>query len=316
MSPSENLTFYEDLPAMQHIREVTESEHYQPAPQDWLVAVTDVINSTGAIRAGKYKSVNTCAAATITALLNSIPDVEIPFLFGGDGAAVLVPPQVRQIVADALVAVKRMAKASFDLELRVGLIPVQDIQAAGYTIHVGKLQLSEQFQQPVFMGGGLEYAETLLRAVQKYPQYQLQERGDETADFSGFECRWSKHKARSEEVVSLLIKAVNGDASIQREIYIGILDEIQRIYGERDQRHPINLQRMHVAFSPSEYQYEVSVKNPQASWRDTLGLLFWTVAGFLRWRFVDHIWERYKNTVYQATDHEKFDDILRMTISG
>ncbi len=314
--PATNSTFYEDLPAMQHIREITESQQYQPAPQDWLVAVTDVINSTGAIREGKYKSVNTCAAATITALFNSIPDTEVPFLFGGDGAAVLVPPQVRQTVADTLVAVRRMAKASFELELRVGLIPLRDILAAGYTIRVGKLRLSDHFQQPVFMGGGLEYAESLLRNAEKYPQYQLPERGDETADFSGFECRWSKHKARSEEVVSLLIKAVHGDAATQREIYISILDEIQRIYGERDERHPISLQRMRVALSPAEYQYEVTVKNPQASWRDTLRLMFWSVAGFLRWRFVDRIWESYKKTVYQATDHEKFDDMLRMTISG
>ncbi len=308
--------FFADLPAMMHIREIADSSRYRDVPQDWYIALTDVINSTGAIQQGQYKSVNTCAAAAITALLNSIPDVEVPFLFGGDGMAVLIPPQVCQQAADSLAAVQRMARESFGLDLRIGVVPVQDVLAAGYRVRVGKVQISENFQQPVFMGGGLEYAESLLKAPERHPAYQISPRGDEEADFTGFECRWSKHKARREEVVSLLVKVVGRDDAADSAIYIDILDEIERIYGAHADRHPIHLPGMHVALDPAEYRNEVAVKKRGYSWRDVLGLMFWSVAGFLRWRFLDGIWGRYKQVVYDATDHEKFDDTLRMTISG
>jgi len=308
--------FFQNIPAMRHIREITDAEQYRDIPEDWWIALTDVVDSTGAIQAGKYKSVNTCAAAAITAVLNSIPDVEVPFLFGGDGMAVLVPPQVRQRVADALVAVQQIARNSFELDLRIGLVPVADVMQAGYRVRVGKVQSTETFQQPVFMGGGLDYAESLLKAPEQYPQYQITPRGDEEADLSGFECRWSKHKARSEEVVSLLIRAVGNESEANNHIYNAILDEIERIYGERSERHPIRFDAMQVALRPEEYRYEVGVKNPQQGWRGALRLMFFAIAGFLRWRFLDKIWDRYRGVVYDTTDHEKFDDTLRMTISG
>ena len=44
--------------------------------------------------------------------------------------------------------------------------------------------------------------------------------------------------------------------------------------------------------------------------------MFWSVGGYLLWRYVNNIWDKYKSTVYHSTDHEKFDDMLRMTISG
>lgn len=309
-------TFFHEMPAMQSIRQITDLSHYRDVPSDWLVALTDVMNSTHAIQNGRYKAVNTCGAVTIVAILNNLPNIDVPFLFGGDGAAVVIPPHVRQQAEEALVAVKRLAKQSFNLDLRVGIVPVADCLARGYEFKVGKIHLSDNFQQPVFTGGGLDCADSLLKSPIDGEKYQVIERGGETADFTGFECRWSKHPASNEEVVSLLVKAVGGNVDSQYRTYEAIMTEIQHIYGEHHDRHPINFNRMMVSTRLNQFRNEIGWKNPDYTLKDLLKLMGRAVGGFLLWRYISKIWDRYKATVYSSTDHEKFDDMIRMTISG
>ena len=64
-------------------------------PDDWLVLCADVRGSTRALEEERYKYVNLIGAACITAVLKVPGDVEVPFVFGGDGAAIVVPPVLR-----------------------------------------------------------------------------------------------------------------------------------------------------------------------------------------------------------------------------
>src|SRR5689334_17789309 len=123
----DNITFYQDLPAIKHIYEVTDLSLYHDVPSDWWIALTDVKGSTQAIAQGRYKDVNATAAATITALLNSLPKIDIPFVFGGDGATMLIPPSILPRAREALIASQRLAKQVFKLDLRIGLVPVKDV---------------------------------------------------------------------------------------------------------------------------------------------------------------------------------------------
>lgn len=316
MSQQLPVTFFHEMQPMEKLSDLTNMSYYVDVPDNWYIALTDVKGSTKAINEGKYKSVNTIAAATITAMLNSIPDIEVPFLFGGDGAAIVIPPQAQKQARESLVAVQRMAKENFDLELRIGLVPVSDVLAAGFELKVAKIRISENFQQPVFMGGGLAYADTLIKQAGGAEKYGIVPTGDEEADFSGFECRWNKHPARHGEVISLMVQAVSDDSNQRNHVYEEVIDYITRIYGDADMRHPIDYDKMQVATNPNDYRQEVGVKNDQFSWRDVLRLMFWSISGYLLWRFVNGIWDDYKDTVRNATDHEKFDDMLRMTISG
>jgi hypothetical protein len=50
--------------------------------------------------------------------------------------------------------------------------------------------------------------------------------------------------------------------------------------------------------------------------QDKLKLMFMTLGGYFLFKYVNRIWDKYKSTVYHSTDHEKFDDMLRMTING
>ena len=58
------------------------------------------------------------------------------------------------------------------------------------------------------------------------------------------------------------------------------------------------------------------MKVPDFTWFDSLKLMLWSIAGFFLWKYVSKIWDKYRQTVHSSTDHEKFDDMLRMTISG
>ncbi len=316
MSSNPETTFYHDMPAMPHIRHITDLSYYKDVPRDWLIALTDVRQSTVAIKNGKYKAVNTCGAATIAAILNSIPNVDVPFVFGGDGATVVVPPEVRQQTTDALVAVQKLAKDVFELELRIGIVPVADVVDAGYDVKVGKVFMSDNFQQPVFTGGGLGFADELVKSLTVGYKYEVISHGGEEADFSGFECRWSKHPASSDEVISVLVQALNVNVDGRNRMYEDVLERIHDIYGEHHDRHPLNQAKMMVAFNPENYKYETGIRTPNGTWRDIVTLMLWSIGGYLLWRYSKKIWDRYKDTVYHSTDHEKFDDMLRMTISG
>ena len=313
---SASTRFFDRLPAMTDIRQITDTRHYVDVPLDWYIALTDVQGSTAAIEAGQYKSVNAAGAATIAAMLNAVPDVELPFLFGGDGAAVLVPASAYQAARETLVVTRQLTQEAFGLHLRIGLIPVADVIDAGYQIRVAKLKMSDQFDQPVFTGGGLDYADTLLKADDFYERYPLDVTGDERADFSGYECRWQKHPARYDEVVSLLVRATASTSAQVNQTYDATLAKIAEIYGDQGTRHPIDRPRMFVALNPAQYQNELAYKRPSFTWRDVLLLFFWSIGGYLLWRFGERIWSDYQTVVHATTDREKFDDMLRMTLSG
>lgn len=309
-------TFFHEITAMQHLTDITQLENYVDVPDDWYIAITDVRNSTQAIEQGRYKAVNTVAAVTITAVLNSIPNIDVPFMFGGDGASVLIPPEIKAQVEEALAAIKWLAKKNFRLDVRAGLVPIKDVTRAGHTIKVGKLVVSDNFSQPMFTGDGMDFADALLKNPDTELAYQIEADSDANVDLSGYECRWSKHPAASDEVLSLLVKVTVGSPEKRRQIYSEIIRKIHEIYGEHHERHPINLNRMSVAKAPTQYHNELGWKLENVSWSDLLQLMFWAMGGFLLWKYVEKKWERYKTTVHGSTDHEKFDDVLRMTISG
>lgn len=312
-----NLTFYQDIQSVTHIYDITDPHVYHDVPSDWWIALTDVRGSTQAIANGRYKDVNAIAAATITALLNSLPKIDIPFVFGGDGATILIPPSVVPRAKDSLVAAQRLAREFFSLELRIGLVPVADVLARGQRVRVTKLFMSENFQQAIFTGGGLAEAERLLKDSATYDAYTIVDTGaDVQADFGGFECRWSEMPTPHEETVSLLVLAQGADDGAHPRLYREVLEQIEAVYGSREVRHPIHTDKMHVGSSLAAFGAETAIRqNTRALW-PRFKLMLWAWAGWLLWTYRDKIWERYKQVVRSATDHEKFDDMLRMIISG
>ena len=87
------VNFYHDLPALESFAETIETDRHAQVPGDWWIVVADVIGSTKAIEAGAYKKVNTVGVACIAAVVNVDRSVDMPFVFGGDGATFAVPGQ-------------------------------------------------------------------------------------------------------------------------------------------------------------------------------------------------------------------------------
>ena len=146
--------------------------------------------STAAIEEGLYKEVNSLGAASIVVLLNAVAPLKVPYVFGGDGATVCIPPSSKAAAESALVAAKQMAKNNFSLDLRIGMIAMNDIETASRQILVGKYQPSTHFQQAKFQGNGLSYAESLIKDPKIDNPYIISEEQIEAdGSFEGFEGR-------------------------------------------------------------------------------------------------------------------------------
>ena len=121
--------FYNDLAPFDIFGECAGLGAYEPVPDGWHVAIADIRGSTKAIEAGRYKDVNMMGAAAIAAVLNISGDIEVPFVFGGDGGTVLVPASLRDAAADALARLRGLSESAFGLEMRTGTVPVAAARA-------------------------------------------------------------------------------------------------------------------------------------------------------------------------------------------
>src|SRR5690606_29770048 len=105
------------------------------------VVITDIKGSTMAIEEGRYKEVNFLAACSTTAILNIDKFVDFPFVFGGDGATILMPEAYLQRATDVLIDTQNFAREFLGMDLRIGIVPVIDILRNKQKIKVAKLKL-------------------------------------------------------------------------------------------------------------------------------------------------------------------------------
>ena len=124
MAEPSNDDFFHKLTGFTRFEGVTDSTNYRPLPDGWLLAVADIVSSTKAIADGHYKSVNMAGASVISAVLNTLDKGDYPFVFGGDGALVAIPPSGEARVRQALAAVRAWVKEELQLDLRTALVPM------------------------------------------------------------------------------------------------------------------------------------------------------------------------------------------------
>src|ERR1700740_3000510 len=116
-------TFYGGIPVFRGFTRLMEPQLYSPLPDDWTVGVADIVESTRAIAAKRYKAVNMAGAAVIAAVTNALEGREFPFVFGGDGASFAVALADVERAREALAATAAWVKEDLDLVMRVGLGP-------------------------------------------------------------------------------------------------------------------------------------------------------------------------------------------------
>ena len=346
-----NTSFYEQLEGFTEFTQFTELGWYGPLPSDWYVLITDVMGSTKAIENGLYKEVNSLGTASIVVLLNAVAPLKVPYVFGGDGATICIPPSCKAAAESAMVAAKQMAKNNFGLDLRIGMVAMKDIEAAGHQILVGKYHPSAHFQQAMFQGDGLSHAESLIKDSKiDNPLHQAMFQGDglshaeslikdprkdnpfiiseeqieANGSFEGFECRWNEIPSPHEETVAIMVQALEEDITAKEIIYHKVSDKILELYGDEQIHHPLRMEKLSLTNSVKKLSNEVKVRVTSNNilmrcWY-TLKLEFLSCVG----RYLMHKkiktentdWGNYKKTLIANTDYRKFDEVLRMIIAG
>ena len=140
--------------ASRNFSELLDATNYVPIPYDWLIGITDVVGSTSAIARGQYKNVNFEGASAIAALGNAFGNFDFPFVFRGDGAAFALDPDVRETAVGVLRRMAGYARDQLRLNLRIGLVAVKEIRAAGSDVKVARYTASETATYAMFAGVG------------------------------------------------------------------------------------------------------------------------------------------------------------------
>ena len=300
--------FYDDLRPVSAFEALVRSDVFVPVPADWVVGVADIADSSAAIEAGAYKTVNMIGAAVISAVRNALEGMAFPVVFGGDGASFAVPPGAAGRAEEALRAVQAWSRDAFGLRLRAAMLPVSDIRAAGHDVRVARHAVSAAVDYAMFSGGGLSWAEDELKAgrIGTAPAAE-----GTMPDLTGLSCRWSHLKARHGQIVSLLVlPGEAGDAAA----FEALCAEVLEMTGALDRGgHPMPEDGPEVSWPSPGVELEASAK----------GRSRWAVLAetFFAWLVLTRGWRPggfdavgYRRDVVLNADFRKFDDGLKMTL--
>ncbi len=235
-------TFYKDLPVIKKDLEeaLTNEEYFKSVPNNWSIVVTDIENSTEEFGKGKYQEMNIISASSIIVALNIAEKykIEIPFIYGGDGASIIVPKKILPEVLESLATLRNNALYNFKLSLRVGSISVESLKEYGHRLKVAKIKIVEDYTQAIFMGAGLSQAEKIIKSDKRF--LTKKEGEEKKLNLSGLQCRWNEIEppAHKKEILVLIVNPIK--KLKQAIIYQHILRDIESVYGSFKKRHPIS----------------------------------------------------------------------------
>ncbi|MBA3519873.1 MAG: DUF3095 domain-containing protein [Rhizobiales bacterium] len=306
---------YEDLRIFDAFERVSEPGVYTPLPDDWMVGVADVVNSTGALKGGRYKAVNMAGASVVAAVMNALGGAKFPFVFAGDGAVLAVPAEAGGRTRGAMAATANYVAAELGLGLRVGMVSVGAIRAAGHDMRVARYAASSEAIYAMFAGGGASYAEAELKAgritLDPAP-------ADRRPDLTGLSCRWSPLQARRGVILSILVVPAHGASpDAFRRIATGVIRMTEEV--ERG-GNPVPVGGPQFALNLRGLNTEAGAARKRFGFRPMrlaklLGEMLIGIALDRAGRPL-HGFDprRYRSWVPMNSDFRKFDDALRMTI--
>lgn len=238
--------FYSNLP-IQRIslhKLLIQKKLFEDVPSDWHIIITDIKSSTAAVSDGLHENVNLIATGSIVTVLNIAfkANIAVPFFFGGDGATFIVPTSIVDSAMKALILYRNNTLQNFNIDLRAGIVAVEQIYNQGHSLKISRFSSSEIFSIPIVLGDGLDYAEKIIKG----DDYLLSghDQASEDIDLSGMQCRWDKIEPPedSEEVVTLIVIAK--DCKMQPEVFSKVIRHLDDIYGTPEKRQPISIPKL------------------------------------------------------------------------
>jgi hypothetical protein len=305
--------FYESIAPFPDFGKVLDPVNYHPLPADWLAGVADVVDSTGAIAAGRYKTVNMVGAAVIAAVLNATGGRQFPFVFGGDGAGFAIPPDAAPAVRDALARTVTWASEEMGLGLRAALLSVADIRASGFNLTVARYAPSAAVSYAMFSGGGMAWAERQMKlghfSVSPSPPGLH-------PDLAGLSCRYAPIRSEQGVVLSVIVLPV-GEPDVDFSRLAARL--LARLSRSDNEGRPVPAEGPTPALDPRSFDLEARAIRGELSRAAALAKT-WVLANFswlvlrFRVRVGAFVPEHYLRQTALNTDFRKFDDGLKLTV--
>jgi hypothetical protein len=312
--------FFATLPEVVSFSDLMTPRSYRAAPPSWRVVITDVCGSTRAIEAGRYKDVNALGAACIVAIRNALADLQVPYMFGGDGATLLVPESALARTEVALRGLRQVARDAFRMELRVGVVRVAELLDRGHRVGVARYRASPHLCLAMFAGSGFSAAERWVKDPNVGLRYAVAD-GEARADLEGFECRWQPVRSRNGHVVSLLVLALGDGDEARARVYERVLAHIDSLRDVESAR-PVSVGGLRLSTLGSDFSTEARVRSGEPSGesferaQSRARKKAWIGRALLalRARAGGFDGKRYRRELVRNTDFRKFDETLRMVL--
>ncbi len=314
--PSTSLGFFGELPLLQKAGDTFDASQYRPAPDDWVLMVTDIVDSTQAIANGQHKTVNFVAAMAIAALKNLCAPIALPFLFGGDGSVVMAPPQHAQAARLALARVRGFAQREFAMQLRVGLASVADLRRFGSDVLVGRFEPTPGNSFGVFLGGGVGMLETAVRgrgdpALIALAAIAMDLNDGVPVDLAGLSCRWNPLQSVRGKMVTLIIHGAADPGAVHAQVV--------RLSGQGGESRPVRLDTLSMSWPPKGFMLEARVSRGAGPlWKSVLKVLLETLIARLFFVFRRPMGgfdpDKYLDEVTTNTDFCKHDETISFVI--
>ncbi len=298
-APTDDASFFSDLPESPRAGDTFDPQRYRPAPDNWALVVTDIVDSTVAVGEGRHKSVNFVAAMAIAALRNLCAPTKLPFLFGGDGSVVMVPPSHVQEARVVLARLRGEALRNFGFRLRVGLARVEELRRYGCDVLVGRFEPTPGNSFGVFAGGGIATLEAAVRgqgdsALQALSQVPESLDDGQPVDLGGLSCRWDPLQSGRGCMLTLIIHGAAHPAQVHAEV--------MRLAGGATAAQPVRRQTLRVGWPPKDFMLEArATRQGGLLWLSALRVLANTlvarivlgigrpVGGFVPTKYIDEI---------------------------
>jgi hypothetical protein len=307
--------FYRTAPTFRDFRLVADEFSFSPLPEDWLIGVADVEQSTKAIQDKRYKAVNMAGAAVIAAVANALGGRDFPFVFGGDGASFAVSPANAGIARQALAETATWVREDLDLTLRVGMVTVGEIRRNGHDVRVGRYAVSDNISIAMFSGGGVAWADAAMKRDEiSVPPAPAGAR----PDLSGLSCRFEQFPTQYGQILSVLV--LPADASRMSAFRAVVKQIISMVEGSSECARPAARGAMQLKWPPQGFDLEALASRKAG---EPLGIsklkvyartfLYFLIMHF-NLRVGRFIPRTYLSEVAANSDFRKFDDALRMIV--
>jgi Protein of unknown function (DUF3095) len=312
-APDGSDRFYGGIKVFRGFSSLMDPALYSPLPDDWIVGIADIVESTKAIAEARYKAVNMAGASVIAAVTNALEGREFPFVFGGDGASFAVAPGDLDAARAALAATAIWVEESLNLVLRVALVPVAAVRAQGLDVRVARFGPSANLSYAMFSGGGLGWAEAAMKrgefAVEKAPP-------GTQPDLSGLSCRFEEIPSVRGLILSVLVVPASGaDPRAFRKVIEDVVALAERT---PDAGRPVPAEGPPLKWPPAGRDYEARAARGGSLLKRRGFVLAFSLWAYLIMRsgitVGDFVPKRYLQQVVENSDFRKYDDGLRMIL--